>query len=182
MRPPTSSDGIPSTSGGRKREPGVSNRIRSVQPEWCLALPIQQQTVLLLAARGPGGIADTHPCSDVQRAYRASMWNSPRYGRELQWGEVSVADDFMSLSLFSDDHQWGVVVNQFFQRVDDLSHHFLMHLFGGIEILGYKHPDPRFRGRWAKFYQRAAAAMHMKGETEAEMDARLSDADQAGQA
>jgi hypothetical protein len=150
-----------------------------VQPDWCLELPIPQQTVLLLAVRGPGGIADTHPCNDVQRAYRASMWNSARYGRQLDWGEVSVADDFMSLSLFSDDHQWGVVVNQFFQRVDDLSHHFLMHLFEGVEVLGYKHPDSRFRARWSKFYHRAAKDMHMKGETEAEMDARLRDWDQA---
>jgi hypothetical protein len=101
------------------------------------------------------------------------MWNSARQGRQLQWDEVGVADDFMSLSLFSDDHQWGVVVNQFFQRVDELSYHFLVHLFEGIEVLGYKHPDPRFRSRWAKFYQRAAAEMHMKGETEAEFDARF---------
>ena len=151
----------------------MSHPSRSVQPEWCLELPIGQQSTLLLAVRGPGGIPDTHPCHDVQRAYRASMWNSARHGRQLQWDEVGVADDFMSLSLFSDDHQWGVVVNQFFQRVDELSYHFLVHLFEGIEVLGYKHPDPRFRSRWAKFYQRAAAEMHMKGETEAELDARF---------
>jgi hypothetical protein len=153
----------------------VSQLFRSVQPEWCLKLPIQQQTVLLQATRGPDGIAETHPCMDIQRAYRASMWNSARYGRQLEWGEVSVADDFMSLSLFSDDHQWGVVVNQFFQRVDDLSHHFLRHLFHGAEILGYKHPDSRFRNRWISFYERAAMDMHMRPETEAEMDARLRD-------
>jgi hypothetical protein len=160
-------------------EPGVNDRFRSVQPNWCLELTLRQQTVLLLATRGPGGIADAHPCRDVQRAYRASMWNSPRFGRQLEWGEVSVADGFMSLSLFSDDRQWGVVVNQFFQRVDELSHHFLMHLIGGVEILGYKHPDPRFRARWASFYVRSATELHMTGETEAEMDARLGDPDLA---
>lgn len=153
----------------------MSERSRSVQPDWCLELPIQQQAVLLLAARGPDGISDTHPCADIQRAYRASMWSSSRYGRQLEWGEVSVADDFMSLSLFSDDHQWGVVVNQFFQRVDELSHHFLVHLFHGAEVLGFKHPDSRFRSRWAGFYQRAASHMHMREETEVEMDTRLSD-------
>ena len=79
----------------------------------------------------------------------------------------------MSVSLLSDDHQWGVVVNQFFQRVDELSYHFLMHLFEGVEVLGYKHPDAQFRSRWARFYQRAAAEMHMNPETESEMDARL---------
>jgi hypothetical protein len=146
-----------------------------VQPDWCLGLPIEQQAVLLLAARGPDGIGEIHPCSDVQRAYRASVWNAARFGRQLEWGEVSVADAFMSLSLFSDDRQWGVVVNQFFQRVDELSHHFLLHLFHGAEILGYKHPDSRFRGRWYAFYQRAASDMHLRGETEAEMDARLCD-------
>lgn len=32
----------------------------SVQPEWCLSLPIQQQSVLFLAARGPDGIKKRH--------------------------------------------------------------------------------------------------------------------------
>ena len=153
----------------------MSRQSRSVQPDWCLALPIRQQTVLLMAVRGPDGIGDPHPCKDVQRAYRASMWNAAAYGRQLEWGELSVADEFMSLSLFSDDHQWGVVVNQFFQRADELSHPLLMHLFHGAEILGYKHPDARFRNRWSRFYLRAVSDMHMKGETETEMDARLCD-------
>jgi hypothetical protein len=153
----------------------VTSGARSIQLAWSHELPLPQQAVLLLATRDPDNIALVHPCRDVLRAYRASVLNSARLGRQLEWAELSVADEFMSLSLFSDDHQWGVVVNQFFQRIGDLSHHFLMHLFQGAEILGYKHPDPRFRLRWAKFYQRAAAEMHMVGESEPEMDARLGD-------
>jgi len=136
---------------------------------------MQQQAALFLATRDPDNIGQIHPCRDILRAYRASIWNSARFGRQLEWGEVPIVDDFMSLSLFSDDHQWGVVVNQFFQRIDDLSHHFLRHLYQGAEILAYKHPDPRFQMRWGKFYQRGAGDMHMKGETESELDARLAD-------
>jgi hypothetical protein len=146
---------------------------RSVQPEWCLALPIQQQSVLLLAARGPDGIAKAHPAKRIQRAYRACVLVAARYGRSLSWNEK--ADTFMCLLEFSDSAKWTHAVEQFFLHADDLPHHFFMHLIHGAEILGYKHPDPRFRERWIDFYRQAVKDFHLTAETEQEMDARLSD-------
>lgn len=145
----------------------------SVQPLWCLALPIQQQSVLLLGARGPDGIAKAHPAKAVQRAYRGSVLVAAKYGRSLHYGEK--ADTFMSLDEFADDLQWLTVVTQFFQHADDLPHHFYMHLIHGAEILGYKHPDERYRARWSDFYQRCVKDFHLTPETEADMDMRLSD-------
>ena len=147
----------------------------SVQPEWCLCLPLQQQSVLLLAARGPDGLAKSHPCKDVQRAYRGTVLLAARYGRSLEWGER--ADSFMSLDQFADAAVWQDVIDSFFFWVDDLPHHFLMHLLHAAEIIGYKHPDVRFRSRWNEFYRRAVHDLHLNPETEEQMDARLSDWD-----
>jgi hypothetical protein len=145
----------------------------SVQPTWALELPLQQQSVLLLACRGPDGIAKFHPCKEVVRAYRATCLVAAKYGRTLGFGEH--ADTFMSLKEFADEMAWGKVLKQYFDNMDDLPHHYQMHLLHGAEILGYKHPDERFRERWKLFYLKGVHDMHLNVETEAEMDKRLSD-------
>lgn len=145
----------------------------SVQPVWCTKLPLQQQSVLFLAARGPDGIAKHHPCKGVVRAYRGTVLRAARYGRELHWGEA--ADSFMSLDRLADDHAWQEDVTAYFDTVDSLPHHYHLHLVHGAEILGYKHPDLRFRRRWHGFYLRAVDDAHMQPEDEALMDLRLSD-------
>lgn len=146
---------------------------KSVQPEWCLALPLQQQSVLLLAARGPDGIAKAHPCKRIQRAYRGTVLVAAKYGRLLEWGER--ADAFMSLDEFSNEALREAVIREFFQHADDLPHHFYMHLIHGAEICAYKHPDDRFRQRWFWFYSACVIQFHLGLETEGEMDKRLSD-------
>ena len=145
----------------------------SLMPDWLLALPIQQQGVLMLAARGPDGIAKFHPCKEVVRAYRATVMTCARIGRMVEWGER--VDTFMGLELFVHHHLWGSVVGNFFDNIDSLPHHFLMHLMHGAEIIGYKHPDERFRERWYGFYQRSCEDMHLPMETEKTMDERLND-------
>jgi hypothetical protein len=150
-----------------------SKPLKSVQPHWCVELPIQQQSVLFLAARGPDGVAKIHPCKAVQRAYRASVLLAARYGRLLNFGEE--ADSFMSLDEFANDEYWQQNVDMFFSTADSLPHHFFMHLLHGAEILGYKHPDIRFRERWHAFYLRSVEEFHLSPETEEQMDARLSD-------
>lgn len=143
----------------------------SVQPEWCLALPLQQQSVLLLAARGPDGIPKTHPCKEVQRAYRACVLVAAKYGRTLRFGEH--ADTFMSLCRFADS--WDQVCDDYLESIDQLPHHFIMHMLHGAEILAYKHPELPFRDNWLMFYRLGCQDQHLPPETEAAMDARLSD-------
>jgi hypothetical protein len=145
----------------------------SVQPAWCRQLPLQQQSVLLLAARGPDGVGKSHPCKAIQRAYRGTVLVAAKYGRELRWGER--ADSFMSLHEFSDDEMWPRSVEEFFGVHDALPHHYLMHLYHGAQILGSHHPDHRFRVRWATFYLRAVDEMHVPPEAVAVMDERLGD-------
>lgn len=145
----------------------------SVQPEWCRALPLQQQSVLFLAARGPDGIAKGHPCKVVHVAYRGTTIVAAKYGRPLAWGER--ADGFMSLEVLADPAAWGDAVARFFDHHDSLPHHYLMHLMHGAEIVGYKHPDERFRERWRAFYLAMVESLHVGQEPEYQMDARLGD-------
>lgn len=145
----------------------------SVQPEWCARLPLQMQSVLLLGARGPDGVGKFHPCKDVIRAYRGCVFLAAKYGRLLQWGEK--ADDFMSLEKFADERQWELIVGDFKRSVDDLQHHYLLHLLHGVEILAYKHPETPFRDRWLYFYNLMVDDMHLRPEPESVMDMRLGD-------
>lgn len=145
----------------------------SVQPEWCLDLSLQQQAILLLGARGPDGAAKMHLCKNVVRAYRGTVMLAAARKRTLYLGEK--ADSFMSLDRFGDWHLWKQDVTMFFQSVDELPHHYTMHLAHGAQILGYKHPDAEFRSRWEYFYLTFCDDVHLTPETEKEMDHRLND-------
>jgi hypothetical protein len=149
--------------------------MKSVQPEWCTKLTLQQQSVLFLAARGPDGVAKANPCKAIQVAYRGCVLVAARYGRMLAYGEK--ADTFMSLDVFADEHAWAAAVKAFFQHIDELPHHYVMHLMHGVQILGYKHPELKFRAKWEAFYQLMVEDMHLYPESEAEMDKRLGDWD-----
>lgn len=151
----------------------MSDPYISVQPEWCRALSLQQQGVLLLGARGPDGVAKSHPCKVIQRAYRGTVFTAARYGRPLEWGER--ADSFMSLDLIADLEAWQMATDLFFETMDDLCHHYLMHFMHGAQILGYKHPGTGFRMRWGNFYKDFCDSLHLDPESEDKMDLRLND-------
>lgn len=144
-----------------------------VLPDWMFLLPLQQQSVLLLALRGPDGIAKHHPMKAVQRAYRGTILKAARYGRMLQQNEE--ADTFMAMGRFGSYELWKEVCWQYFQHIDALPHHFHNHLMHGAEILGYKHPDSHYRSCWFHFYERCCEDAHVNMETEVQMDKRLGD-------
>lgn len=145
----------------------------SVQPDWCRSLTFQQQSVLMLAARGPDGIEKISPVKNIVRAYRSCVFKAAFLGRELAYGED--LDSFMSLRRFASAVSWAEDIRSFFDNVDGLPHHYYQHLILGAEILGYKHPDKKIRTRWHRFYLLCVENLHMNAETEEQMDARLSD-------
>lgn len=145
----------------------------SVQPQWMTTLPLQMQSVLLLAARGPDNVAKHHPCKNVVRAYRGTVLVAAARKRTLEWGEK--ADSFMSLDRFADSKLWREDIRMFFEVIDSLPHHYLMHLMHGAEILGYKHPDRRFADHWFQLYYDMCNDMHLPYEREAELNLRLND-------
>lgn len=146
---------------------------RSVFPDWLLQLPLQQQSVLILACRGPDGINKFHPTKRILRAYRASILKQARTGRMTRVGEEG--DSFMSLDDFHSDAYWENNCQVFFAQSDDLPHHYYMHLMHGTEVLAYKHPDAIFRYRWLSFYTDCCNDLHLFPENEKQMDMRLND-------
>jgi len=147
---------------------------KCVFPEWMFDLPFQQQSVLVLALRGPDNIRKHHPMKEIQRHYRGTVLKAARYGRLLEMGEP--ADSFMGLGAFSSLSEWKRAIKEYLNTIDELPHHFHMHLMHGAEILGYKHPDPDIRSFWSFFYVTCCDDAHLPNpESEQEMDARLSD-------
>lgn len=142
--------------------------------DWMLPLPMQQQSVLVLACRGPDGVGKFHPTKQVVCRYRASVLKAAYLGRPMY---IDEGDDttFMTLTQFSDDAFWCAIVGEFFDAVDEIPHHYYMHLAHGAEIIGYKHHLTLMRSRWLGFYRRCAENLHMTPETEAELDTRLAD-------
>jgi hypothetical protein len=145
----------------------------SVQPSWCADLPLQQQSVLMLAARGPDGMAKDDPAKEVIRAYRGTVLIAAKYALPLTIDDSG--DTFMSLQRFGSDFHWPHDVAAFLGRIDIMPHHYIMHLMHGVEILGYKHPDEWCRHRWNWFYELLCADMHVPTESEDVMDVRLGD-------
>ena len=142
--------------------------------EWMFPLPMQQQSVLVLACRGPDGVEKYHGCKDIVVRYRATVLKAAYLGRPMR---IDEGDDttFMSLRDFSNDDLWQAYSNVFFDFVDSIPHHYYMHLAHGAEIIGYKHPHELFRRRWRNFYHRCCDNLHLYPEDEAQMDSRLSD-------
>jgi hypothetical protein len=151
------------------------NSAEIVFQEWMYPLPMQQQSVLVLACRGPDGIAKFHPCKELVARYRATVLKAAYLGRAMKTDE---GDDttFMTLRHFSDHEAWlHDCLIPFFDTVDSIPHHYYMHLAHGAEIIGYKHHDELFRRRWLNFYHRCCDNLHLYPEDEAQMDSRLSD-------
>jgi hypothetical protein len=144
--------------------------------EWMFPLPMQQQSVLVLACRGPDGIPKHHPSKGVVQRYRASVLKAARLGR-VMLSDENEGGDFLTLEHFTDDHHWSTLLRDFFENVDGIAHHYYMHLMHGAEIIGYKHPQNLFRDRWGQFYSLCCKNLHLPPESEGAMDARLSDWD-----
>lgn len=147
-----------------------------VLQDWIYDLPMQQQSVLMLACRGPDGVQKHHPAKHVVECFRACVLKAAHYGRPLESGERTPG--FMTLEGFNCDKFWNdAVTGNYFDFIDELPHHYHLHLMHGAQIIGYKHPKELFRNRWRLFYLRCCADMHLHLETEDEMDARLNDFD-----
>lgn len=143
-----------------------------VFPLWILHLPYQQQSVLMAAIRGPDGLSKSHPCKELQRHFRGTVLIAARYGRSLIIGEA--ADTFMSLE-FARDKWVENVCKPYFDAIDELPHHYHLHMMHAAQIIGYKHPSDIQRANWRWFYTKCCEDMHLPVESEQQMDGRLSD-------
>lgn len=144
-----------------------------VQQEWTHPLSIQQQSVLLMACRGPDGMRKSHPAKAIIRTYRAVVLNAASTGKPLHVG--SRGDSYMDLALMLFPPAWKEAASAYLHDVDEIPHHYHLHLMHGAQIIGYKHPEDHVRSTWLDFYTDAVKDMHLSIESEEQMDRRLND-------
>lgn len=159
--------------------------MRSVLQDWVTGLPLMQQTVLLTAIRGPDGLPKYHPVKYVLRWYRRCVLLSAMDRRVLEDPCDPGGGSFTGPSVIGGhlprelgiawESQMAGRVDDYLRSLDEVPHHFQMHLMHGVEILGYKHPDERIARWWLRVYERLVHDMHLWPEGEEELDARLGD-------
>lgn len=160
----------------------------SVLQDWVADLPMMQQTVLLTAVRGPDNLPKYHPTKWLLRWYRRCILLSALDGKVLTDPLEPNGGSFTgpSLQQFLVDGpiyqgDWcqalhAEVVTPYIRSLDEVPHHFQMHLMHATEIVGYKHPDEHLiRPWWANVYERLVHDMHLWPETEEQLDQRLGD-------
>lgn len=145
----------------------------SVVPAWIETLSLQQQSVVLLALRGPDGVRKYHPAKVVTIAYRGTLLRAAERQRFLYWGEA--ADTFMSMEVIADEAQWREAIKTFFAHVDELPHHYVTHLAHAAQIIACHHPHEAMRQRWGWFYSKWCDDLHVSPESSEAMDRRLDD-------
>ena len=160
----------------------------SVLQFWVEELPRMQQTVLLAAVRGPDGLPKYHATKYLLRWYRRCTLLSALDGHVLvdpfhpgggSFTGPSLDRDFLNRRAPGASVDWRPLmdgrVDDYLQALDEVPHHFQMHLMHAIEILGYKHPLANIREWWHAVYLRLVHDLHLWPETEEQLDQRLGD-------
>jgi hypothetical protein len=168
------------------------NAGRSVLQDWTNALSFMMQSVLICATRGPDGIRKDHPVKVLIRFLRRSFLICAFDGK-VRWSPYEKGGGSFTgpLHLRNPDggadhpHEHGHIdkfIEIYLRHVDELPHHFQLHLMHAAEILGYKHPDGEVRDFWHRMYRDIVNDAHLNPESEEQMDRRLGDNEAAWRA
>lgn len=154
---------------------------RCVLQIWVQRLSFMQQSVLLSAVRGPDGIGKYHKCKMLIRWYRRCVLISAFDGividNPFDPRGGSFTGPSIDIQLFNWEMGMQSVANDFMNSRDELPFHYFLHMAHAIQVLGYKHPDHRIRVWWNSLYLRICKALHMRPESEKDMDIRLGDSE-----
>lgn len=169
----------------------------SVLQPWVMERPLMQQSVMLLAMRGPDALPKDHPAKPILKWYRRCLLvnsfdhivrqtpNEPGGGNFT--GPIEHPDPTAqqmihlqvvagsATSLDASRAILDAVFVEYMRSVDSVPIHFHLHLMHGVQILGYHHPKEWIRWSWCKFYNMLVNGMHLFPEPQEEMDRRLSD-------
>lgn len=157
---------------GLPMENTSSNR-RSALQDWVMDLTVMQQSVLMAAVRGPDGIHKNHPVKVLLRWYRRSFLISAFERQPILDPYTPGGGSFTGPLRRPQTIE--SYINTYLEHVDEIPHHFQLHLMHAAEILGYKHPVMHIRMFWYKFYRKVVNDAHLFPETEEQMDSRLGD-------
>ncbi len=173
-----------------------NNEKRSVFQDWVHGLSFMQQSVLMAAVRGPDNIRKDHVAKMLLRWYRRCILLSafdncavmnPVYpgggsftGPSVHASTCGETDELNAYVVR--DEMWAVqmydVVKDYLSCVDELPHHFQLHLMHASEILGYMHPDDNIRMFWNTVYLMIVNDAHLLPEPFDKMMKRLGDSEQ----
>ena len=140
-----------------------------------------QQSGLLSAVRGPDGSPKYGAVKYLCRWFRRCILLSALDRKVLDDPCLNNGGSFTGPSLGTnhDPATWEIgmnsIVDQYLRELDALPHHFQLHFMHAAEIVGYKHPEARIRAWWNNLYQRLVKDMHLRPESEADLDDRLGD-------
>lgn len=165
---------------------------RSVLQDWVCELSFMQQSVLMAAVRGPDGIRKDHVAKLLLRWYRRCILLSAFDNCAVMNPIYPGGGSFTGPSTYVDLHPsllatevgcrfWEVqmrkIVCDYLSAVDELPHHFQLHIMHAAEILGYRHPDKEIRNFWHQTYLMIVNDAHLEPELESKMEKRLGDSE-----
>jgi hypothetical protein len=161
-----------------------------VQQAWLLKIPLMQQSVLFASIRAPDGLRKDHPIKVLMRWYRRcillSAFDKAVLADPFRQGGGSFTGPFemqhvyemgLNPEIFIRD-RWRVfdkVREVYLRHVDEMPHHFQLHLMHAAQIIGVHHPDTHIRTWWWEFYLMIVNDAHLHPESPFEMNLRLSD-------
>lgn len=154
----------------------------SVLLPWTEDLTFMQQCVLIAAVRGPDGIRKDHPVKVLCRWLRRSFLKSAFLGIEMESPYTADGGSFMGPCKFEEVKDLAHAKELYLRTIDELPHHFQLHLMHAAEIIGYKHPRESTRTWWHQFYLEIVNDAHLFPESEQLMDERLGDTEKGWRA
>lgn len=149
---------------------------KCVLQEWVIELPMMQQSVLISAVRGPDGIHKNHVSKAILRWYRRCILYTAFEKKIFKFPFEQGGGSFTGPIPGKYKNIWKIV-DDYLLHVDEIPHHFHMHLIHASEIIGYKHPEKEIREFWSDFYRLMVQDAHLEIETEEKMDFRLGDSE-----
>lgn len=155
-----------------ERRPMTLPTERSVLQPWVSSLTLMQQSVLLTAIRGCDGLPKYHVSKYLLRWYRRSIMLTAFLGKVMPDPFEPCGGNFTGPV---QPEAFATLNKDYLGSVDEIPHHFHMHIIHAAEVVGYKHPTVFNREWWLGFYLAAVQDLHLHPETENEMDYRLGD-------
>ncbi len=147
----------------------------SVLQDWTQNLSYMKQSVLIAAVRGPDGIRKDHPVKVLLRWFRRCFLISAFEGKVLHGPHVAGGGSFTGPLTEGEIEDY---IPKYLRCVDELPHHFQLHMMHGAEILGYDHPVYAVREFWNEFYLAVVRDAHLRPEPKEDMNKRLGDSEE----
>jgi hypothetical protein len=130
----------------------------TVLQKWMLDIPIKMQSTLILGLRGP----DTHACPEVKKICR--------WLRSLSFlpGDPTNVPQFM-----------GEMPDRIIEKspinkeLEFCTQHFYIHLMHALEVVAYRHPDPKIASHAYLLMGGMCHLLHLESETHLQFEFRL---------